>query len=205
MFRRPGARPILSERFQEALTYASALHSAQLRKGTNVPYIAHLVAVCSLVLEDGGDEDQAIAALLHDAIEDQPRDGKTVREIQRKFGDEVLAIVEACTDAMSHPKRPWIERKKEYVARARTHLPEARRVSVADKLHNTRSILTDFRQMGDAVWDRFSATREDVLWYYRSLVEAYSDGERNRLLDELDLVVSELERLVGVRHGERNG
>ena len=198
MFRKRSTNPpLLSARFRNALDYATGLHAPQVRKGTDVPYITHLLAVCSLVLEDGGDEDQAIAALLHDAIEDQPRDGKTVKEIKRKFGDRVLAIVEACTDAMEHPKRPWIERKREYIARARTHTAEARRVSLADKLHNTRSILTDTRQIGDAVWDRFNAATEDVLWYYRSLVEAYRVEGPNRLLDELELVVTELERLAG--------
>ena len=198
MFRKRSTNPpLLSARFRSALDYATGLHAPQVRKGTDVPYITHLLAVCSLVLEDGGDEDQAIAALLHDAIEDQPRDGKTIKEIKRKFGDRVLAIVEACTDAMEHPKRPWIERKREYIARARTHTAEARRVSLADKLHNTRSILTDTRQIGDAVWDRFNATTEDVLWYYRSLVEAYRVEGPNRLLDELELVVTELERLAG--------
>ena len=196
MFRNPtGTPPLLSARFLEALTYAANLHAAQVRKGTDVPYVSHLVAVCSLVLEDGGNEDQAIAALLHDAIEDQPRQGKTAKEIERKFGARVLGIVEACTDAMTHPKRPWIERKTEYVARARTHSPEARRVSLADKLHNTRSILTDLRQIGDAVWDRFNATPAEILWYYRSLAGVYSERGPSRLSDELDLVVTELERL----------
>jgi (p)ppGpp synthase/HD superfamily hydrolase len=196
MFRkRTGTPPLLSARFVEALTYTANLHAAQVRKGTDVPYVSHLVAVCSLVLEDGGNEDQAIAGLLHDALEDQPRQGKTAKEIERKFGARVLGIVEACTDAMTHPKRPWIERKKEYVARARTHSPEARRVSLADKLHNTRSILTDLRQIGDAVWDRFNATPDDILWYYRSLAGVYGEAGPSRLSDELDLVVTELERL----------
>ena len=202
MFRKRSANPpLLSARFQEALGYATGLHAPQVRKGTDVPYITHLLAVCSLVLEDGADEDQAIAALLHDAIDDQPRDGKTAKAIKRKFGARVLAIVEACTDAMGHPKRPWIERKREYIARARTHSVEARRVSLADKLHNTRSILADFRQIGDVVWNRFSASRDEVLWYYRSLVDVYRDGDPNRLLDELDLVVTALEQLVREGNG----
>ena len=202
MFRKRSANPpLLSARFQEALGYATGLHAPQVRKGTDVPYITHLLAVCSLVLEDGADEDQAIAALLHDAIDDQPRAGKTAKEIRRKFGERVLSVVEACTDAMEHPKRPWIERKREYIARARTHSVEARRVSLADKLHNTRSILADFRQIGDVVWNRFSASRDEVLWYYRSLVDVYRDGDPNRLLDELDLVVTALEQLVREGNG----
>jgi (p)ppGpp synthase/HD superfamily hydrolase len=150
--------------------------------------------VASLVIETGGDEDQAIAALLHDAIEDQPRGGKTVREIGRKFGDHVLEMVLACTDAMTHPKRPWIERKREYIARARTHPPDARLVSLADKLHNTRAILADHRRIGDRVWERFSASRDEVLWYYRSLVQVYTETEEDEgLLGALDQVVAELE------------
>ncbi len=199
MFRRKkGDKPLLSVRFQDALVYASRLHAAQVRKGTRIPYVSHLLGVASLVLEAGGDEDQAIAALLHDAIEDQPRGGKTTKEIHRKFGSRVLEIVVACTDATSHPKRPWMERKREYVARARTHSPEARLVSVADKLHNTRAILADYRQIGDRVWDRFSASRDEVLWYYRSLADVYSEaGDAAGLLGELKVVVEELERTAG--------
>ena len=190
--------PLLTSRFQDALTYASRIHAAQVRKGTRIPYLSHLLGVASLVLEAGGDEDQAIAALLHDALEDQPRGGKTAKEIHRKFGSRVLEIVVACTDAMTHPKRPWIERKREYVARARTHSPDARLVSLADKLHNTRAILADHRRIGDKVWDRFAANRDEVLWYYRSLADVYSEtGDGAGLLGELKIVVGELERTAG--------
>ncbi len=200
MFRRkPTSKPpLLHTRFQSALTYAARLHVAQVRKTTKVPYVSHLLGVCALVVEAGGDEDEAIAALLHDAIEDQPRGGKTKEDIRRKFGDRVLEIVIALSDAETHPKRPWIDRKKEYIQRARIHSAAARRVSLADKLHNTRAILADYREMGDVVWDRFSAPRDDVLWYYRSLVDAYADADDNeRLYEELARVVDELERTVG--------
>jgi (p)ppGpp synthase/HD superfamily hydrolase len=191
--------PLLHKRFQAALTYAARLHVAQVRKTTKVPYVSHLLGVCALVVEAGGDEDEAIAALLHDAIEDQPRGGKTREDIRQKFGEHVLEIVLALTDAETHPKRPWIDRKREYIQRARTHTPAARRVSLADKLHNTRAILADFRELGDVVWDRFSAPRDDVLWYYRGLVEAYADADDNeRLYQDLARVVDELERTVGV-------
>ncbi len=201
MFRKKtGEPPLLTSRFQDALTYTSRIHAAQVRKGSRVPYISHLLAVASLVIEAGGDEDQAIAALLHDAVEDQPRGGKTVKEIRRKFGERVLEIVLACTDAMTHPKRPWIDRKREYIARARTHSPDARLVSVADKLHNTRSILADHRRMGDKIFDRFSASREEVLWYYRSLADVYTEaGDGTGLSAELNRVVGELEEAVGSR------
>jgi (p)ppGpp synthase/HD superfamily hydrolase len=195
MFRRKrGEKPLLTARFQEAITYASRIHAAQVRKGTRVPYLSHILGVASLVLEAGGDEDQAIAALLHDAVEDQPRGGKTAKEIERKFGDHVLEMVLACTDAMTHPKRPWIERKREYIARARTHAPDARLVSLADKLHNTRAILADYRRVGDKVWERFSASRDEALWYYRSLVQVYTEtGEDEGLLRAMDRVVGQLE------------
>jgi (p)ppGpp synthase/HD superfamily hydrolase len=195
MFRRKrGEKPLLTARFQEAITYASRIHAAQVRKGTRVPYLSHILGVASLVLEAGGDEDQAIAALLHDAVEDQPRGGKTAKEIGRKFGDHVLEMVLACTDAMTHPKRPWIERKREYIARARTHAPDARLVSLADKLHNTRAILADYRRVGDKVWERFSASRDEALWYYRSLVQVYTEtGEDEGLLRAMDRVVGQLE------------
>ena len=195
MFRRKGGeKPLLTARFYDAVAYASRLHAAQVRKGTRIPYVSHLLGVASLVIEAGGDEDQAIAALLHDAIEDQPRGGKTAKEIGRKFGDHVLEIVVACTDAMTHPKRPWIERKREYIARARTHPPDARLVSLADKLHNTRAILADHRRIGAKVWERFSASRDEVLWYYRSLVQVYTETQEDEgLLGALDQIVGELE------------
>jgi (p)ppGpp synthase/HD superfamily hydrolase len=160
------APPLLHTRFQDALAYTARLHVAQVRKTTKVPYVSHLLGVCALVVEAGGDEDEAIAALLHDAIEDQPRGGKTREEIRRKFGDHVLEIVLALTDAETHPKRAWIDRKREYIQRARIQTPAARRVSLADKLHNSRAILADYREMGDVVWDRFSASRDEVLWYW---------------------------------------
>jgi (p)ppGpp synthase/HD superfamily hydrolase len=192
--RKRGEKPLLTARFYDAVAYAARLHAAQVRKGTRIPYVSHLLGVASLVIEAGGDEDQAIAALLHDAIEDQPRGGKTAKEIGRKFGTHVLEIVLACTDAMTHPKRPWIERKREYIARARTHPPDARLVSLADKLHNTRAILADYRRVGDKVWERFSASRDEVLWYYRSLVQVYTEtNEDEGLLGALDQIVGELE------------
>ena len=201
--RRPKPQPLLTSRFDHALTYASRLHAAQVRKGTSIPYVSHLLGVCALVVEDGGVEDEAIAALLHDAIEDQPRGGKTAAAIQKKFGNSVYLIVEACTDAMTHPKRPWIERKREYVARARTHSAAARRVSLADKVHNTRAILSDYRAVGEAVWNRFSASREEVIWYYRSLAKVYREtGGESRLVAELVRTVDELERMVARETGD---
>jgi len=187
-------KPQLTNRFEEALVYANRLHAKQKRKGTNIPYVAHLLTVAALVLEQGGDEDQAIAALLHDAIEDQG--GLPIQEeIQKRFGDRVTAIVVGCTDADTIPKPPWRERKERYIAHIRTAPIEVRRVSMADKLHNARSVLTDFRQIGHEVWERFRGGKEGTLWYYRAMVEAFRETGNSSIIDELDRVVSELERL----------
>lgn len=186
---------LLSPRFEEALVFATRLHAAQTRKGSGIPYSAHLLAVTALVLEYGGDEETAIAALLHDAIEDQG--GAVAREqIRARFGDRVTAIVDGCTDADTQPKPPWQARKEAYLA----HLPhasvEVRLVSAADKLHNVRSILADYRQVGDGVWTRFRGGKAGTLWYYRALVTAYRQAGSTPLVEELDRTVTELERLV---------
>lgn len=186
---------MLTERFEEALQLAARLHARQQRKGTDVPYVSHLLAVASLVLEDGGDEDQAIAALLHDAVEDQG--GRpTLERIRERFGERVARIVDGCTDAETEPKAAWLARKERYVARLRHAPEEVRRVSAADKVHNARAILADLRRHGDSVWSRFSADRDGVLWYYRSLVSAFNETGTGFLAEELERVVAELERLV---------
>jgi len=182
----------LTRRFEEALVYATGVHAGQSRKGTSVPYVSHVLGVCSLVLEDGGGEDEAIAALLHDAVEDgggQP----VLVEIRRRFGDRVADIVWACTDTDETPKPPWKERKARYIDHVRAAGPDARRVSCADKLHNARSILRDYRVLGERLWDRFSASAEDNLWYYRTLVEAFRQPDRSPLVGELERVVGALE------------
>ena len=182
----------LTQRFTDALAYATEVHAGQSRKGTSVPYVAHVLGVCALVLEDGGGEDEAIAALLHDAVEDgggRPR----LEDIRRRFGDRVAGIVWACSDTDETPKPPWKERKARYIAHVREAGPDARRVSCADKLHNARSILRDYRALGERLWDRFNASAEDNLWYYRALVEAFRQPDRSSLVDELERVVGELE------------
>ncbi len=185
---------LLTERFEEAVVYALRLHAQQKRKGTEIPYASHLFAVASLVLEDGGDEDQAIAALLHDAAEDQG--GRpTLEAIRRRFGDRVAAIVLGCTDSENEPKPPWRARKETYVAHLRNAPRDVLRVSVADKLHNARSILSDLKRHGGGLWSRFSGGRDGVLWYFRSLVTVYQDAGVGFLADELDRVVSEIEKL----------
>lgn len=184
---------ILTARFEAALVYATQLHRTQLRKGTNVPYISHLLSVAALVLEHGGDEDGAIAALLHDAIED--RGGEATRqEILRRFGEKVAAIVEGCTDADTIPKPPWRERKEKYIEHFRHAPPEVRLVSLADKLHNARSILSDRHRIGEEIWNRFTGKKTETLWYYRSIIAAsQAAGGFLLLTEELERTVSQLE------------
>jgi (p)ppGpp synthase/HD superfamily hydrolase len=185
---------ILSTRFEEALVFATQLHREQTRKGTRIPYIAHLLGVTSIVLEYGGDEDEAIAALLHDAIEDQGG-ASTREEIRRRFGETVVAIVNGCTDAEVIPKPAWRVRKESYIAHMAHASPSVRLVSAADKLHNARAILADYRVLGEALWTRFNGGKAGTLWYYRSLVSAFRATSMTSLVEELDRVVSEIERL----------
>ncbi len=185
-------------RFTEAAAFAIKLHAGQLRKGTHVPYVAHLLGVAGIAMEYGADEDEAIAALLHDAVEDQGG-AETREEIRRRFGDRVTEIVDGCTDSDKQPKPPWRARKEAYLA----HLPGAsasvRRVSAADKLHNARAILRDYRESGEAVWRRFQGGRSGTLWYYRALVEAFRAAGTDPLVEELARTVDELEQLAGDR------
>jgi len=183
---------MLTTRFEQALVYAAQLHGTQRRKGSDIPYIAHLIAVASIVLEHGGGEDEAIAALLHDAIEDQGG-AATREEIRRRFGDRVTEIVDGCTDAETIPKPPWRKRKEAYIAHVAEADESTRLVSAADKLHNSRSILADYRQLGDQLWQRFTGRKDGTLWYYRALVEAFKAHGRTPLVAELERTVRELE------------
>ncbi len=162
----------LSIHFQEALIFATRLHAGQLRKGTSIPYVAHLLAVAGIVLDYGGTETEAIAALLHDAVEDQGGP-PTREEIRRRFGAEVVAIVDGCSDTDQEPKPPWLARKKAYLADLGQQSASVRLVSAADKLHNVRDILAAYRSLGEALWGRFNGGREGTLWYYRALVRVY--------------------------------
>lgn len=187
-------RPPLSEKFYRALVYAARLHSRQFRKGTTRPYVGHLLGVASLVLQSGGTEEEAIAALLHDAVEDQGG-RKTLEEISKRFGPRVAKIVEGCSDSDTIPKPPWRERKEKYIAEVASAPASVRLVSAADKLCNARELLADYRLHGDAVWSRFSGGKDGTLWYYREMEKALRAAGRIPLLDELDRVVTELERL----------
>jgi len=185
---------VLSSRFEEALEFATQLHAGQRRKGTAIPYIAHLLGVTSIVLEQGGNEDEAIAALLHDAIEDQGG-AATREEIRHRFGDTVVAIVDGCTDAEVMPKPPWRGRKEAYIAHLLQASPAVRLVSAADKLHNARTILADYCVLGDGLWQRFTGGKDGTLWYYRSIVNALREVGPAPLVEELDRVVTEIEQL----------
>ncbi len=186
----------LTSRFEDALVFATQLHAGQTRKGTATPYIAHLLAVASIVLENGGNEDEAIAALLHDAVEDQG--GAATRElIRQRFGDTVVAIVDGCTDTDTYPKPPWKGRKEEYITHLRTAPASVRLVSAADKLHNARTVLADYRILGEALWQRFHGGRDGTLWYYRTVTDVLLDAGKTPLIEELERVVTELELLAG--------
>jgi GTP pyrophosphokinase len=182
----------LGERFDEALLHARHLHARQRRKGSGIPYIAHLLAVAALVIEHGGTEDEAIAGLLHDAIEDQGG-AATREEIRSRFGDAVVEIVDGCTDAETVPKPPWQARKERYIAHMAVASPSVVLVSASDKLHNARAILGDYRCIGEELWSRFTANRAQTLWYYQALLDAY----RSRTLEPRTVpLVDELERVV---------
>jgi GTP pyrophosphokinase len=186
---------VLGERFETAFLYAARLHAHQRRKATGTPYLAHLLSVAALVIEDGGDEDQAIAALLHDAIEDQG--GDVIRqEIRRRFGERVGEIVEGLTDADTIPKPPWRERKDAYLQSLAHASPEVLRVSAADKLHNVRTILVDYRTYGEDLWRRFNGGKEGTLWYYRQVTDRLKERKNGKLVEELERAVAELEAMV---------
>lgn len=187
---------ILSERFKDALWRATDLHANQSRKGSGVPYVAHLLGVASLVLEYGGTEDEAIAALLHDAVEDQG--GQRTREmIADKYGATIAQIVDGCTDSDTIPKPPWRERKEAYIAHIATASPSVLLVSACDKLYNARSILADYRVTGEEIWERLKGGKKDgTLWYYQALVEAYKKTGQHRVYDELERTVREIVDMV---------
>jgi (p)ppGpp synthase/HD superfamily hydrolase len=188
----------LGPRFLRAFVFAAEKHKKQTRKASTIPYIAHLMGVASLVLEAGGDEDMAIAALLHDVIEDCGG-APMLTQVRRRFGNRVASIVDGCTDADTHPKPPWRERKEKYIARLRQEDTKTRLVSAADKLNNVRSILSDYRASGESVWSRFNGGRDGTLWYYRTLRDEFLRDKPNRVTRDLALAVSELESLAAGR------
>jgi len=192
--------PMLTDRFQRAFHLASEVHATQVGKGTGIPYLAHLMSVAALALENGGNEDAAIAALLHDTVEDSA-DGTVMEDqIRREFGDRVAAIVLGCSDAIAvpgQPKAPWHQRKAAYIAHLHEEQdPDVLLVSACDKLHNARSILTDLRTLGPALWSRISQHDPAAhLWYYQSLADCYRSKVPASLSDELNRVITEMQAL----------
>lgn len=189
--------PRLGPRFQEALGFAAELHRTQTRKASEVPYVGHLLSVAGLVIEADGTETEAIAALLHDAAEDQGGD-VTLAKIEERFGPEVAAIVEECSDTVVTPKPPWRERKQSYIEHLNRASDSTIRVSMADKLDNARAILRDLRRFGPKVWQRFNTDDpQEHLWYYRSLLEVYRRRSDSWLVDELSRVIETLAEEIG--------
>jgi (p)ppGpp synthase/HD superfamily hydrolase len=183
---------VLTASFQDALVYAAQVHDGHARKGpAQIPYLAHLMSVAALVLENGGDQEQAIAALLHDAIEDQG-DRTSLAELRERFGDRVARIVEACSDTDQHPKPPWLGRKQAYIERMQDEPEDVLLVALADKVHNARATVADLRAHGDATWRKFGGTADQQLWYYRSLSELFSRRIPGPLSDELARLVEEM-------------
>ena len=189
----------LSPNFEDALIYATQAHCDQTRKKTGIPYIAHVLGVTAIALEYGANETEAIGALLHDTVEDCGG-AERLRDIQKRYGDDVAKIVDGCTDTDEIPKPPWRARKEAYVAHLKDSDTSTRLVSAADKLHNTRAILADLRRHGPEVFERFSGKKDGALWYYRALVTAFRQhGDHTDLIDELDRIVTQVEKLSAAR------
>jgi (p)ppGpp synthase/HD superfamily hydrolase len=184
----------LGPRFLRAFQFAAEKHAGQTRKASTIPYLAHLMGVASLVLEAGGDEELAIAALLHDVVEDCGG-APMLKEVRRRFGKRVAHVVDGCTDSNIDPKPPWRERKENYLRHLKRADAGTRLVSAADKLNNIRSILADYREIGESVWARFNGGREGTLWYYRALRDELRRGKANRIIRDYELAVNKLEAL----------
>ncbi|HEY4284503.1 MAG TPA: HD domain-containing protein [Chthoniobacterales bacterium] len=190
----PSKGPRLSSKFDRALIYAAKLHRGKLRKKTKIPDIGHILGVTAIALEYGANETEAIAALLHDAVEDAGG-RKRLNDIERKFGHAVTRIVDGCTDSVAEPKPSWSDRKKEYVAHVRGASMSTKLVSASDKLQNVRSLLRNYREEGEPLWRRYNCGKEGALWYYRALVKAFTGKRIKPLVRELDRAVTELESL----------
>jgi (p)ppGpp synthase/HD superfamily hydrolase len=185
-----------SPRFDAALIYATHVHAGQVRKTTRAPYISHLLAIAALVAENGGDEEQVIAALLHDAPEDQGGEGR-LDDIRMRFGEAVAKVVADCSDTFASPKPPWRQRKEHYLAHLESVEHASLLVSLADKVHNSRAIVAELRQSGDATFDHFNGKKAGTLWYYRTLVDIFGRRFPGPLTDELSRTVREMLLLAG--------
>lgn len=188
-----GDDPRYSERLDLALVFTAEVFRTHYRKGSGVPYLGHLLAVAAIVADHGGDEDQIIAALLHDYLEDV--EGSAESALVQRFGPRVAHMVLSLSDTTTRPKPPWEERKRAYVAKLAGEPPELKLICAADKLHNASAILRDHREKGSAVWERFTASREQTLWYYRAVLAALGTGWSHPVLDELAAAVERLHAL----------
>ncbi|MCX8063051.1 MAG: HD domain-containing protein [Anaerolineales bacterium] len=183
---------ILTDRFEQALHYALRAHREQYRKGSQIPYFSHLISCAALVMESGGDEDQTIAALLHDVAEDQGGN-RRLEEIEALFGERVRMIVEACSDTLESPKPPWRERKERYIEHLWNANEDVLLVSLADKVHNLRTTYLDYQRIGDQVWERFRGGKAGSLWYFRSLLEVFRKRMPHPLVREFERLLENLE------------
>jgi (p)ppGpp synthase/HD superfamily hydrolase len=191
----PNPSTDLSERFSDAFQCACRWHADQRRKVSGAPYVAHLLGVAGIVLDSGGSEDEAVAALLHDAVEDQGG-AEARRKIERLFGAAVAQVVDECTDTDETPKPPWRERKEAFVARVPVMSASARLVTAADKLDNVRGLIQGYYEQGETLWTRFRGGRAGALWYHRAVADAICRAESTPLAQRLNREVTRLESLV---------
>jgi len=181
-----------STRLDDALALAADAFRGERRKATSIPYLCHLLQVMVWVGEYGGDEDQMIAAVLHDYLEDV--DGSSAEELSERFGPRVASFVEDLSDTVVRPKPPWKERKVSYIAALAKKPADLKLISACDKLHNAESILRDYRSQGEVLWDRFTAPKAGTIWYYRAVTEALGEGWAHPVLDRLRATVDDIER-----------
>ena len=182
----------LGPKFEEALLFAKQIHAGQTRKGSNTPYFAHVLAVTSLVLEDGGTETEAIAALLHDCAEDGGGQ-ETLDQIKEHFGEEIAEIVLECSDTLESPKPPWRERKRAHINALRTGRPESIRVKLADKFHNAYDLLRSLNEHGESIWGDFKGGKDGTLWSFREMHAVFSETRSGFLLDEFERLIDAIE------------
>jgi len=182
----------LGPKFEEALIFANQIHAEQKRKATGAPYMAHILGVTAIVLEDGGSEEEAIAALLHDAAEDQGGE-EILLTIREKFGEKVEQIVRECSDTLVSPKPPWKERKENHLHVVETALPETLRIMQADKVYNARNLQRTLIEQGPQTWQNFKGGREGTLWYFRQMHALLSRTRSGYLMKELARLIEVLE------------
>lgn len=185
---------MLSPKFEKALSFATQLHATQYRKGSKAPFITHLLSVCAIILEDGGTEDEAIAGLLHDAVEDQGG-LKTLEAIKNTFGERIAQIVLECSETHLSPKPPWKERKVQSLAKMKQISDSAIRVVLADKVHNSQSLIREHQKYGTIIWNNFKAGREGTVWYFNQVCAVLNERTNSELIHELKLAVNRIEVL----------